>query len=70
MSDVNIPKQNSPPQVGSIVSMRGYLRIMVVVAIVNDFNQKPFAASVVWLDDEARPCHATYPLECLDLGEE
>lgn len=69
MSDVNIPKQNNPPAVGSVVYLRGHLKGMVVTDILTDSKHKAYAACVAWLDNEARPCHATYPLECLDAGE-
>lgn len=69
MSDVNTPKQCVVPAVGSIVILRGYHRGMVVTDIVKDLKHKAYAACVAWLDSEARPCQATYPLECLEPGE-
>lgn len=70
MSDVNTTKQCVVPAVGSIVILRGHYRGMVVTDIVKDIKHKAYAACVAWLGSEARPCNATYPLSCLDLGEQ
>jgi hypothetical protein len=69
MSDVSIPKQCVVPTVGAIVFLLGYHRSMVVTDILKDIDDKAYAACVAWLDNEARPCQATYPLECLEEAE-
>lgn len=67
----NVSTKQDPPSIGSIVCLRGYpLRAMVVTDVSMDSRHRPYAVSVAWLDHADHPCHATYPLECLDMEGE